>query len=121
MPVVEALEDLHGRLADAGIELWLSHLRPDVRDLLERAGLIATIGVSRVYPRVIDGILAFVLRLPGAGERVAVLTDLIAFIRERGARPGTSAEEMDTLNVLQQRLTAELAAASGAAGQAPPA
>ena len=121
MPVVEALEDLHGRLADAGIELWLSHLRPDVRDLLERAGLIATIGVSRVYPRVIDGILAFVLRLPGAGERVAVLTDLIAFIRERGARPGTSAEEMDTLNVLQQRLTAELAAASGAAGQGPPA
>jgi MFS superfamily sulfate permease-like transporter len=120
MPVVEALEDLHGRLAGDGIELWLSHLRPDARDLLERAGVIATIGVARVYPRVIDGILAFVLRLPGAGERVAVLTDLIAFIHERGARPGTSAEETDTLNVLEGRLTAELAAASGAAGQTAP-
>jgi len=120
MPVVEVLEDLHGRLAGDGIELWLSHLRPDARDLLERAGVIATIGAARVYPRVMDGILAFVLRMPGAGERVAVLTDLIAFIHERGARPGTSAEEMDTLNVLERRLTAELAAASGAAGKTLP-
>ena len=31
VPVVEVLEGLHGRLADQGVELWLSHLRPGAR------------------------------------------------------------------------------------------
>ncbi len=116
VPVVEALEDLHQRLADDGIELWLSHLRPDARDLLDRAGTLATIGAARIHPRVIDGILAYVLRLPGAGERVAVLTDLLAFIRERAAEPGTSQEGVETLRALERRLAAELeaTAATGA-------
>ena len=109
VPVVEALEDLHQRLAADGIELWLAGLRPEVRRLLDRAGTIATIGATRIYPRVIDGILAFVLRLPGARERVAVLTDLLAYIRERAAQPGTSVEGVDTLRALEQRLAAEMA------------
>ena len=87
VPVVEALEHLQQRLAGDGIELWLSDLRPDARDLLDRAGALAVIGPDRVYARVIDGILAFALRTPGAAERVAVLNDLLAFIRERETRP----------------------------------
>ncbi len=118
VPVVEALEHLHERLAADGIALWLSHLRPDARDLLDRAGALAAIGPDRVHARVIDGILAFALRMPGAAERVAVLTDLLAFIRERKARPGVSAEGAEVLAALEERLSAELAAAGGLGAQA---
>jgi high affinity sulfate transporter 1 len=118
VPVVEALEDLHQRLAADGIELWLAYLRPDAKDLLERAGVLATIGDARVHARVVDAILAFLLRLPGADERVAVLTDLLAYIRDRAAQPGTSAAGVETLAALEQRLAAELAAAGGARGPA---
>ena len=120
LPVVEALEDLHQRLAADGIELWLSHLRPHARDLLDRAGTLAKIGASGIHARVIDGILAFVLRMPGAAERVAVLTDLLAYIRERATKPGTSTAGVETLNALEQLLAAELAAADGTSGRATP-
>ena len=113
VPVVEALQDLDQRLAAEGIELWLSGLRPDARDLLDRAGALAAIGPERVHVRVIDGVLAFAFHLPDARERVAVLTDLIAFIRERALRPGTSAAGVETLTVLEERLALELAAATG--------
>ena len=59
VPVVEALEDLHQRLAADGIELWLAYLRPEAKDLLERAGVLAIIGDGRVHARVVDAILAF--------------------------------------------------------------
>ena len=113
VPVVEALEGLHQRLVADGIELWLAHLRPGARDLLERAGTLAAIGAPAIYPRVIDAILAYALRLPDADERVAVLTDLLAFIRERAQRPGTSLTGLETLNALERRLAAELAAVGG--------
>ena len=114
VPVVEALEHLHERLAADGIELWLSNLRPDARDLLDRAGALAVVGPERIHPRVIDGILAFALRTPGGVERIAALNDLLAFIRERAARPGESAEGAELLATLEERLSLELAAAGGA-------
>jgi predicted hotdog family 3-hydroxylacyl-ACP dehydratase len=114
VPVVEALEDLHQRLTADGMELWLAYVRPDAKELLERAGVLAAIGDARIHARVVDAILAFVLRLPGADERVAVLTDLLAYIRDRATQPGTSAAGVETLGALEQRLAAELAAAGGA-------
>ncbi|MGZ6568197.1 MAG: SulP family inorganic anion transporter [Solirubrobacteraceae bacterium] len=118
VPVVEALEHLRQRLAGDGIELWLSDLRPDAQDLLDRAGALAAIGPGRIYPRVIDGILAFALRTPGAAERIAVLNDLLAFIREREAWPDASAEGAELLATLEERLSLELAAAGGASAPA---
>lgn len=118
IPVVEAIEDLHERLAADGIELWLSYLRPDARDLLERAGTLARIGDSAIHPRLMDGILGFALRLPDAGERIAVLSDLLAYIRERARQPGTSAAGVELLDALDRRLSLELAAAHGVEGQA---
>jgi len=119
-PVVEALEDLNGRLAGEGMELWLAHLQPEAKDLFDRAGTLDALGASRVYPRVVDGILAFALRMPGARDRVAVLTDLLAYIRARAEEPGTSAAGVETLNALEQRLAAELGAVQGTGGPAPP-
>ena len=119
VPVVEAIEGLHRRLASDGIELWLAGLRPVARDLLDRAGVLATIGSTGIHPRVVDGILAFTLRLPDARDRVAVLVDLLAFIHGRARQPGTSAGGVETLNALELRLAAELAAAGGTGEQAP--
>jgi len=116
VPAVEALEDLHQRLTADEIALWLAYVRPDARDLLDRAGFLAAIGETNVYARVVDAILAYALRLPGADERVAVLTDLLAYIRERAAQPGTSVAGVETLAALEQRLAAELDAAGGQLG-----
>ena len=113
VPVVEVLEGLHGRLADQGVELWLSHLRPAARDTLERAGTLGAIGAEHLYPRTSDGILAFALRSPGAAERVAVIRDVLLFVRERRAQPGTTAEAAELLDALERRLTLELEAAAG--------
>ena len=112
VPVVEVLEGLHGRLADQGVELWLSHLRPAARDTLARAGVLGAIGPERLYPRTSDGILAFALRSPGAAERVAVIRDVLRFVRERRAQPGTTAEAAELLDALERRLTLELEAAA---------
>jgi len=113
VPAVEAVSDLHQRLAADGVELWLCHLQPGAREILDRAGVLAAIGPDRIHPRVTDGILAFALRSPGSGERVAVFTELIGYIRERAARPGTSPEAVELLATLEDRLTLELAAAGG--------
>ena len=118
VPVVEALEHLRERLAGDGIELWLSHLRPDTRDLLDRAGVLTAVGTDRIYARVVDGILAFALRTPGAADRVAALTDLIALMRERAAQPGRSAEAVELLTALEERLSAELEAVQRASAPA---
>ena len=113
VPAVEAVSDLHQRLAADGVELWLCHLQPGAREILDRAGVLAVIGPDRIHPRVTNGILAFALRSPGSGERVAVFTELIGYIRERAARPGTSPEAVELLATLEDRLTLELAAAGG--------
>lgn len=117
VPAVEGLRHLHERLAGEGIELWLSHLQPGAQDLLQRAGVLAVIGSDRVHPRVVDGIVAYALRRPGAEKRAAVLTDLLAFIRERAARPGESAEGVEVLRALEQRIELELKAARGASAE----
>jgi SulP family sulfate permease len=119
IPAVESLEDLQRRLAPEGIDLWLCSVRPAVRALLERAGALATIGADRIHPRIVDGILAFLLGTPGAKERVAVLSDLLAYARQRRAEPGTSHEGVELLTVLEERLAKELAAGGGVSVSSP--
>ena len=65
-------------------------------------------GSHRIYPRVLGAVLAFALRMPEAHQRLAVLQDLIAFIRLRVAQPGTSPEGIEFLSSLERRLTLEL-------------
>jgi sulfate permease, SulP family len=117
VPVVEALKDLDQRLVAEGIELWLCSLRPDARQLLDRAGFLAAIGPGRVHARVVDGIVAFALRTPGSADRAAALNDLLAFIRERAARPDLSPEAVELLTALEERLSLELKAARGTGAQ----
>ena len=114
VPVVEVLERLGERLAADGVELWLSHIRAGARETLERAGVLEAIGRNRIYPRTSDGILAFALRSPGAEARVAVINDVLIFVRERRARPSTTEEAAEVLDALERRLVLELDAAAGA-------
>lgn len=117
MPAVDALEDLRQRLTAAGRELWLCHLQPGARDLLDRSGLLAALGPGGVHVRVIDGVVAFALRSPGGGARATVLADVVEYLREHAARPGTSEEAAELLTGLEKRLSLELAAARGAGAQ----
>jgi sulfate permease, SulP family len=110
VPAVEAVKDLCQRLGSDGVELWLCRVRPPVRDLLDRAGVLDVIGADRIYQRVVDGILAFALQTPGGEERLEALTDLLVYLRERKARPDASAESVELLSALEERLTVELAA-----------
>jgi sulfate permease, SulP family len=117
IPAVEALESLHGRLAAEGIALWLCHVLPPVREMLRRAGTEAIIGPDAIHPRVIEGILAFLRGTMEADDRVAVLSDLLAYVRERQAQAGTSAEGAEVLRALERRLALELdVGASGMPG-----
>jgi SulP family sulfate permease len=113
VPAVESLEDLHQRLASDGIALWLSHVRPAVLALLERAGTLEVIGRDRVYPRIADGILDFARGTAGARARIEVLADIVAYLRERRTQEGTSPEGLDMLAALEDRLAEELAAGNG--------
>ena len=119
VPSVEALEQLHGRLAREGVELWLCQLRPAVRELLERAGTLATIGMDHIYFRPLDGVLAHVLTSVGTEDRSSVLNDLLTWVRERRTTPGTSVVGFDLLSSLEERLALELAAEDARAGQVP--
>jgi sulfate permease, SulP family len=117
IPAVEALESLHRRLASRGITLWLSHVRPAVRELLDRSGTLEAIGPDAVRPRVIEGIVAFLRTTPEASDRAAAMTDLLGYIRERRARPGTSAASVELLTALERRLELELSVAGVATGE----
>ncbi len=119
MPAADALEDLRRRLTAAGAELWLCHLQPVARDLLDRSGLLEALGPDRVHARAIDGIVGFALGAPGGGERAAVLTDVVAFLREAAARPGAGEEGVELLTELEKRLSLELKAAAGRSVQEP--
>ena len=116
VPAVEAVNDLRQRLGSDGVELWLCRVRSQARDLLDHAGVVDAIGADRVYPRVVDGILAFALRSPGAEERLAALTDLLGFIRASRTRPGASVESVELLSALEDRLVLEMTAATRPAG-----
>ena len=111
VPVVEALEDLHERLAARRDRALAGHLRPDARDLLDRAGDARGHRSDADPPaRRSTGSWRSPCACRVPRERVAVLTDLLAYIRERATQPGTSAEGVETLHALEQRLAAELAA-----------
>ena len=51
---------------------------------------------------------------------MAVINDVLVFVRERRARPGTTDEAAEVLEALERRLVLELEAAAGA-GIGPPA
>ncbi len=113
VPAVEALEQLQRRLASDGIALWLSNVRPLVRALLERSGVLATIGREHVHARIADGIVAFARGSDAERARIDVFVELIEFLRERRATEGTSPDTLDVLAALEDRLTRELAAGDG--------
>jgi high affinity sulfate transporter 1 len=121
-PVVEALADLRERLAGEGIELWLSHVRPDVRDLLDRSGLVAAIGADHVFVRTLHGIVAFRLRDEHDGRLAEDLDALRDLLEREAARPGTDPEILDLLQAFRRRvlLVAE-AAGEQPAGPSQPA
>ena len=120
LPVVDTLEDLFQRLDGRGIQLWLSHLQPDAGDLLDRAGALSTIGSDRVYGRVVEGILAFALRVPGSKERIAALNEVLAAVRDLKTRPGQSAEAVQLLSAFERWLSSELEASDEAGKRAAP-
>jgi MFS superfamily sulfate permease-like transporter len=49
---IDALTSLHRDLERDGIALWLAEVRAKARDLLDKSGVIETIGAEQVYPTV---------------------------------------------------------------------
>ena len=114
VPVVEALEHLHQRLGRRRHRALAVPPPPRRRATSWTApGCSPPSGPDRIHPRVLDGIVAFALRTPAGKDRIAALTDVLAFIRERAARPGLSADAAELLTALEERLSLELSAATG--------
>jgi SulP family sulfate permease len=115
VPAIESLESLRRRLASEEVALWLSNVRPKVMDLLARSGALDVIGREHVYPRIADGILAFIHGSAAARARVEVLADLLAYLRGKQADGASSPEGRELLAALEERLARELAAGDGGA------
>jgi SulP family sulfate permease len=113
VPAIEALESLRRRLGSEEVALWLSHVRPDVMDLLDRAGALDVIGQGHVYPRLADGILAFIHGSAAARARVEVLVDLLEYLRRKQEDGAASPEGRELLAALEERLAREVAAGDG--------
>jgi sulfate permease, SulP family len=111
VPAIEMLEDLRDRLASDGIALWLAYVRPRVLELLDRGGVLAALGPGAVHPQLIDAVVAFLRGTPESADRIAVLGDVIAYVRERRARQGISPGSVAMLGGLEERLSRELEAA----------
>jgi sulfate permease, SulP family len=59
VPAAEALGQLAGRLAEAGIALGLARVNGTTIDLLEKTGVVDAVGRERVGGRVEDAVRAF--------------------------------------------------------------
>ena len=83
MPSVDMLVELKEELEAAGVRLWLARLHGPVHDLLERSGALQKIGEENIYPRLIAGLLEYLVRAtPAGGEDVLVLSDSIQLAME---------------------------------------
>jgi sulfate permease, SulP family len=127
VPVVEMLVNLYRRLAADGIALWLCRVTPAVVDLLDRSGSLEAIGADHIQPTIVDAILTYVRDSEEARGRAAVLTDLVAWLRERRSQEGTSPAGVELLAALETRVMGELVAGTevsgsgSASGESPPA
>ncbi|GAA5163838.1 SulP family inorganic anion transporter [Ornithinimicrobium tianjinense] len=59
LTAVDALESLRTALADQGVQLALARVKEDLRQPLERAGLIERIGPDLVFPTLPTAVLAY--------------------------------------------------------------
>jgi high affinity sulfate transporter 1 len=64
---LDMLAELHGELAARGIELRLARVKGRLRDMLDRAGLIALLGPDGIQPSVRAGVEAYLRRTTEAG------------------------------------------------------
>jgi len=125
-PVVEALGDLRERLAGENAELWLCHVRPGVRALLDKAGLTGKIGAEHIFVRPLHGMVVFTMRRGHDAGLEEDLDALRTLLDKEAARPGTDAEVLDLLEGFARRvdLVREAAGTSGEAaapaGPVPP-
>jgi SulP family sulfate permease len=65
----DALGSLHDELAERGIELALARVKQDLREQLERIGLITHIGPERIYPTLPVALEAFERRHERPGDQ----------------------------------------------------
>jgi MFS superfamily sulfate permease-like transporter len=68
VPSADMLKELHDDLRAAGVELLLAHVRPPVRDLLDRNDVIAKIGAEHIFGRNLEGVLYHVSTQGGVAE-----------------------------------------------------
>jgi SulP family sulfate permease len=59
LTAVDALEELRAELARRGVVFAMARVKQDLRDDLDRAGLIARIGPDRVFPTLPTAVAAY--------------------------------------------------------------
>ena len=77
------LEEVRADLAERGIALALAELHAEVRDLLDRAGLLAAVGPDLIFDDLDDALRAF--KAAGANPKEA--RDVAGRPEARGVRP----------------------------------
>lgn len=65
LTAADALRALHGELGDHGVVLALARVKQELRDLLERAGLVDLIGADLLFPTLPTAVDAFRARYGG--------------------------------------------------------
>lgn len=70
VPSLDALAELREGLRKENVGLMLVRVHQDVREVLEHSGVLGEIGAENIFPRVINGVLAYLEASPQTEEAV---------------------------------------------------
>jgi len=74
VPSIDMLVELKDELEQRNAVLWLARLHGSVNDILEKSGALKKIGQENVHPRVLGGIIEYLLReTKGGSEDISML------------------------------------------------
>jgi sulfate permease, SulP family len=110
VPAIDALTEIHERLASAGAELWLAGLLPAVRHRLDVAGLADRIGADHLFNHVASALIAYLALHASAdvAARREVLTDLLEYLDTRRRHPGLDTQGLQSLDAVADQIFREL-------------
>ena len=108
VPSTDALAELKEELEGAGVDLLLTRVHGDVRDMLDRSGVTEKIGPENIYPSIIEGVFAYLRETKEVAEYARGIADNLGDLIQIVDLAAEQAEGEDRirLQTIRERLQA---------------